>query len=512
MLRMEGITKSYGGVRANRGIDLAVGTGRIVGLLGENGSGKTTLMNVLFGMVRPDAGHITFKGRPLRPNSPRDAIAAGVGMIHQHFMLVPAMTVTDNVMLALDAARAWLRPRAVADRIREVSRTWHLEVDPDALVGDLPLGLQQRVEILKAILRGAELLILDEPTSNLSPPEVTVLLDFLRRFRGEGGAVVFISHKLGEVLELCDEVVVLRDGEVVGTRPVSGASRADLARMMVGREVTSGHEWTPREAGAELLLVVDLHGRDAAGVERLSGVSFSVRAGEVFAIAGVDGNGQAELAEAIGGLVPPAGGHVYVDGADLTAGGIGARLDAGMAHIPADRASTGLVGDMTIAENIALRDFDRPPFRRGMWLDAEMTRRVARDRAERFAIRAAGVDAPARTLSGGNQQKVVLAREIGREPRVLLAVQPTRGLDPGATRFVMDQVLTLRDAGAAVLYISTELDEVLAVADRIGVLCAGRLVGVMRRDEADLGRIGLMMAGALDEAPDEQLRYGVRAR
>jgi simple sugar transport system ATP-binding protein len=255
-------------------------------------------------------------------------------MIHQHFMLVPAMTVTDNVMLALDAAGAWLRPRAVADRIREVSRTWHLEVDPNARVGDLPLGLQQRVEILKAILRGAELLILDEPTSNLSPPEVTILLDFLRRFRGEGGAVVFISHKLGEVLELCDEVVVLRDGEVVGTRPVAGASRADLARMMVGREVASSHEWTPREAGAELLLVVDLHGRDAAGVERLSGVSFSVRAGEVFAIAGVDGNGQAELAEAIGGLVPPAGGHVYVDGADLTAGGIGARLDAGMAHIP----------------------------------------------------------------------------------------------------------------------------------------------------------------------------------
>jgi simple sugar transport system ATP-binding protein len=224
MLRMEGITKSYGTVRANRGIDLAVGAGRIVGLLGENGSGKTTLMNVLFGMVRPDAGHITVKGRPLRPSSPRDAIAAGVGMIHQHFMLVPAMTVTDNVMLALDAAGAWLRPRAVADRIREVSRTWHLEVDPDARVGDLPLGLQQRVEILKAILRGAELLILDEPTSNLSPPEVTILLDFLRRFRGEGGAVVFISHKLGEVLELCDEVVVLRDGEVVGTRPVAGAS------------------------------------------------------------------------------------------------------------------------------------------------------------------------------------------------------------------------------------------------------------------------------------------------
>jgi len=510
MLRMEGIDKSYGAVRANRAIDLRVEAGRIVGLLGENGSGKTTLMNVLFGMVRADAGRITFRGRPLHPTSPREAIAAGIGMIHQHFMLVPAMSVTENVMLGWKEVGVWLRPGIVAEQIRAAGRAWGLEVDPDAVVGDLPLGRQQRVEILKAVLRGAELLILDEPTSNLSPPEVAALLDFLRRFRDEGRAVVFISHKLGEVLDLCDEVVVLRDGETVGARPVAGASRADLAHLMVGRDVGASAAWAPRAAGAEVLLVADLHGRDAAGVERLRGVSFSVREGEILAIAGVDGNGQAELVEALGGLVPPSAGRIHVDGADLTTEGIGARLSAGVAHVPADRASTGLVGEMTLAENLALRDVGRPPFRRGPWLDAAATRAVARERMGRFGILAAGLDAPARTLSGGNQQKVILAREIGRRPRLLLAAQPTRGLDPGATRFVIEQVLALRDAGAAVLYVSTELEEVLAVADRIGVMCGGRLVGMMWRDEADLGRIGLMMAGALDETPDAERLYGVR--
>ena len=509
MLEMRGVSKSYGAVRANRSVDLTVPAARILGLLGENGSGKTTLMNILFGMVAADAGAIAFKGRPLHVRSPRDAIAAGIGMVHQHFMLVPAMTVTENVMLGWRELGRWLAPAVVASRVKAASAEYGLDLDPEARVGDLPLGLQQRVEILKAILRGAELLVLDEPTSNLSPPEVAALLGILRRLRDEGRSVVFITHKLGEVLEVCDEVVVLRDGAVAGTRPVAGASREDLARLMVGRELMPRGR-VAAAAGGERLVVADLAARDSADVERLRGVSFSVRSGEILGIAGVDGNGQAELADAIGGLIPAARGSVWIDGADVTHATVAARRRAGLAHIPADRSTTGLVGAMTIAENLALRDVDLAPFRRGPWLDAGATRDVALERIARFAIRAGGPAAPARTLSGGNQQKVVLAREIGGEPRVLLAVQPTRGLDPGATRFVIDQVLDLRDRGGAVLYVSTELDEVLEVADRVGVMFGGRLVGLVRREEADLTRIGLMMAGTLEEAPAPEALYGVR--
>jgi simple sugar transport system ATP-binding protein len=365
MLRMHGIAKSYGSVRANRSIDLEVAAGRIVGLLGENGSGKTTLMNVLFGMVAPDAGTITFKDRTLAGHTPREAIAAGIGMIHQHFMLVPAMTVTENVMLGWDATGRWLHHTDVAEKIRAASSAYGLGLDPAALVEVLPLGAQQRVEIVKAILHGAELLVLDEPTSSLSPPEIAGLLTVLRRLRDEGRSVIFISHKLGEVLEVCDEVVVLRDGEVAGRRGVAGVSRRELAHMMVGRDVGAPIERRPREPGPERLIVADLTAVDGAGIERVRGVSFSVRAGEVLALVGVDGNGQAELARAIGGIDLPSHGSVFVDGSDVTAGGVAARRGAGLAHVPADRGSTGLVGEMTVAENLALRAFDEPPLRRG---------------------------------------------------------------------------------------------------------------------------------------------------
>ena len=482
MLRMLGITKSYGAVRANRGIDLVVPPRTILGLLGENGSGKTTLMNVLFGLVSPDAGTIVFNDHPLAGHTPREALAAGIGMIHQHFMLVPAMTVTENVMLGWDAAGRWLRPAAVAERIRAASHTYGLDLEPDARVGALPLGGQQRVEIVKAILRGAELLILDEPTSSLSPPEVSGLLHVLRRLRDEGRSVIFISHKLGEVLDVCDEVVVLRDGAVAGRTRASDTDRAKLARMMVDRDVSAPVAREGGAAGAERLVVADLAANDATGVERLGGVSFSVRSGEVLAVAGVDGNGQAELVDVIAGLRRPTRGHVFVDGADVTGRGVTGRRQAGLAHVPADRHTTGLVADMTVTENLAFRDCDGPPFRRGPWLDF-----------------------------GAMQQKLVLARELTRHPRVLVAAQPTRGLDPGATRFVIDEVLALRASGGAVLYVSTELEEALIVADRIAVMYRGRFAGVVRRDAVDITRLGLMMSGALTESPDAAALYGRKA-
>jgi len=504
MLRMTGISKSFGSVRANRDIELIVPAQRIVGLLGENGSGKTTLMNVLFGMVRPDAGSIEFDGRRLEGHTPRQALAAGIGMIHQHFMLVPAMTVTENVMLGWDETGRWLHPATVAATIREASAAYGLDLDPESVVASLPLGTQQRVEIVKALLRGA----LDEPTSSLSPPEVAGLLDVLRRFRAEGRSVIFISHKLGEILDVCDEVVVLRDGEVTGRAEVSGVSRQDLARMMVGRDVTAPLSRVARLPGHERLVVNALTVRDAEGILRLRDMSFSVRAGEVLALAGVDGNGQAELAQVLAGLARPESGHVFVDGADVTLGGVAARLASGLGHVPADRGTEGLVREMTVAENLALRDFDSPPLRRGPWLDGPAISTRAKERMAEYDIRAGEAGTVVGTLSGGNQQKIVLARELGRHPTVLLAVQPTRGLDPGATRFVIERVLALREAGAAVLYISTELEEALAVGDRIGVLHAGRLVGLMPRAEADVTRIGLMMAGALDEAPGPAALYG----
>ena len=507
MLRMRGISKSYGSVRANRSIDLEVPAGRIVGLLGENGSGKTTLMNILFGMVAPDEGTILWRDRPLAAHSPREAIAAGIGMIHQHFMLVPAMTVTENVMLGWDATGRWLRHAEVGARIRSASSAYGLGLDPDARVESLALGARQRVEIVKAILRGALLLVLDEPTSSLSPPETTALLAVLRRLRDEGRSVILISHKLGEVLDVCDEVVVLRDGEVAGRAEVAGIGRRELAHMMVGRDVGAPVERSAGAPGPERLVVVDLHAADADGIERLREVSFSVRSGEVLAIIGVDGNGQAELARIVGGMERPARGAVFVDGVDVTDGGVAARRAAGVAHVPADRGTTGLVADMTIAENLALRAFAEPPLRRGPWLDSAAIERQANERIAEFSIRAPGPGTAARALSGGNQQKVVLARELGSRPAVLVAEQPTRGLDPGATRFVIEAVLALRAAGGAVLYISTELEEALLVADRLGVIHRGRLVGLVRREDVDLARLGLMMAGA--DVPESAAHHGV---
>jgi simple sugar transport system ATP-binding protein len=496
MLEMRDIHKSYGPVRANRGIDLTVPQGKIVGLLGENGSGKSTLMKVLLGVVRADCGTIRFKDRSLAGHSPRDAITAGMDMIHQHFTLVDAMTVTENVMLGWREAGGWLRPREIAARIRKTRSDYGLDVDPDATVGRLPYGQRQRVEILKALMRGSDLLVLDEPTSNLSPPEISRLLELMKRLRAQGHSVIFISHKLGEVLEICDDIVVLRDGEVTGRCSATGATRGMLARMMVGRDVSGAVARTEREPGAEVLNVTSLSLRDEMGIERLRDISFSVRAGEILSVAGVDGNGQLELVETIAGLRLPDRGRIALAGRDITQWTVSERLAAGLSYIPVDRAGTSLVPDMTVEDNLALREFNRPPLSRWWFLDRGCLRALATERMQRFQVRARGPDAPARTLSGGNQQKVVVAREIGRDPKVLIAVQPTWGLDPGATRFVIDEILALRAAGGAVLYISAEFEEVMTLGDRIAAIHDGRLSQPVARERADVTEIGLMMAGA----------------
>ena len=496
LLEMRGISKSYGSVRANRGIDLTVMPGQIVGLLGENGSGKSTLMKVLFGMVRPDEGGIVYRGRELDAGSPKAALQAGIAMIHQHFTLVEAMTVSENLMLGWSSgAGRWLDRAGTAQQVHDAASRYGLDIDPDARVEQLALGEKQRVEILKAILRGAQLLILDEPTSILSPPEIARLLEFLKRFRADGRSVIFITHKLGEVLEVADEVVVLRDGAVAGTVAAAGATRESLARLMVGRELAAAAVRSGPATGPVRLQVEDLAARDASGTQRLRSASFSLRAGEVLALAGIDGNGQAELADTLAGLCAPTRGRILFDGRDITGDGASARLAAGIAYIPADRAGTSLVQTMSIEDNLMLRDFHRRPFSTGGRIDRVALRRVALERMRDFDIRAAAPTLPARSLSGGNQQKVALARELGRQPQVLIAFQPTWGLDPGATRFVTDSILRMRDQGAAVLYISSELEEVLAVGDRIGVLAEGRIVLTLDRADADLERIGLAMAG-----------------
>jgi general nucleoside transport system ATP-binding protein len=499
MLEMHGICKRYGSVRANHNIDLIVPRGRILGLLGENGSGKTTLMKVLFGMVRAEAGTITFKGRQLIDHSPRNAIAAGIGMIHQQFMLVDAMTVTENVMLGWARAGNWLRSREIAQLIRAASATYGLDLEPDAIVGELPFGHRQRVEIVKAILRGADLLILDEPTSNLSPPEVAGLLGVMRRLREEGRSVIFISHKLGEVLEICDEVVVLRNGEVAGSCSVDNATKAQLARMMIGRDIAHAPRLAEHAPGPELMSVHGISLRDRSGFERLHEVTFTLCESEILAVAGVDGNGQEELVEVLAGLRVPTHGRIMLGGRDITVANVKARLAAGLAYIPVDRVNTSLVPGMSIEDNLGLRDFERVPLCRGLRLDRAAFRKQAMLRIAQFGIHCGGPDLPARTLSGGNQQKIVVAREISRRPRVLVAFQPTLGLDPGATKFVIDQILALRDTGGAVLYISSELEEVLLFGDRIGVIYNGRLSGIVKREEADMTKIGLLMAG-IEEA------------
>jgi simple sugar transport system ATP-binding protein len=502
-LELRGITKRFGSLVANDGIDLKVEPGEIHCLLGENGAGKSTLMNILYGLYQPDEGEILIDGEPLTVHGPGDAIAAGIGMVHQHFMLVPVFTVAENVMLGDERTKGGgLLDKAKARKdVREVSTRFGLEVDPDALIEDLPVGLQQRVEIVKALTRDVKVLILDEPTAVLTPQEIEELFTVMRSLRAAGHSIVFITHKLKEVKAIADKITVIRRGAVVGEASPQD-SEAQLASMMVGRDVRLTVDKTAfSENGDEPALSIKaLTVLDEAGRAMVDGVSLDIRPGEILGVAGVQGNGQTELAEAILGLIPVANGSITLDGKELLGRTPRQVLHAGVGFIPEDRSHDALVGDASVADNLVLDLYNVPPFGRRGQLDVKAIRENAEQRVAEFDIRTGSIETPVGTLSGGNQQKVVVAREMSRPLRLLVASQPTRGVDVGAMEFIHKRIVSERDQGRPVLIISTELDEVVGLADRIAVMYRGKIMAIVS-PETTRENLGLLMAGA---HPEEQ--------
>ncbi len=497
-LELRGITKRFGSLVANDHIDLVVEPGQIHALLGENGAGKSTLMNVLYGLYQADEGEILLDDVVQHFRGPGDAMAAGIGMVHQHFMLVPVFTVAENVMLGheqtkglgtLDIAKAREHVRAVAAR-------FGFDIDPDAVVGDLPVGVQQRVEIIKALSRDAKVLVFDEPTAVLTPQETDELMAIMRQLRDEGTAIVFITHKLREVREVADRITIVRLGRVVGEASPT-ATNAELASLMVGRAVElTVHKEAPRlgEGGLE---VRNLRVLTATGAIVVDDVDFTVRPGEVLAVAGVQGNGQTELVESIVGLAARVEGNIILDGTELVGKSVRGILDAGVGFVPEDRTEDGLVAGFSVAENLILDRSDDPAFSRAGTLRRGALEDFAKERIAEYDIRTQGPDTPAGTLSGGNQQKVVIAREMSRELRLFVAAQPTRGVDVGSIEFIHKRIIETRDAGIPVIVVSTELDEVAALADRIAVMYRGTIVGIVPGD-TPRETLGLMMAGAAD--------------
>jgi simple sugar transport system ATP-binding protein len=515
-VELEGISKTFpGGVQANRDVTLRVAEGEVHGLLGENGAGKSTLMNVLYGLLTKDSGRIVIKGEEVELQSPQDAIVRGVGMVHQHFKLIPTLTVTENVILGLESTSKRLGVigriagrfgkafvptdyKSAEDKIRRISEENGLMVDPQAKVADLSVGLQQRVEIIKTLYRDADILILDEPTSVLTPHEVDELFETLEAFRNSGKTIILITHKLREPMALCDRISVLRDGSLVGTVNRQDTSPEELAKLMVGRPVVFRISKAPPSIGEAVLSVRDLEVADSRGLTRVRGVSFEVHAGEIFGIAGVEGNGQTELVESLSGLRRPLGGHILLSDQDIAGYNARSVRDAGVSHIPEDRQKRGLVLGYNVRENMVLGKhhdarFTSGPY--GLLINRENISETSEKLIDDFSIKVGSLKGQVSTLSGGNQQKLIVARELAFGPKLVIAAQPTRGLDVGATEYIHKVLVSMRDAGLALLLVTADLDEVWSLSDRIGVIFDGQLVAIKTPDETSMQELGLLMAG-----------------
>lgn len=505
ILELRGITKRFPGVLANDHIDLTLEQGEVHALLGENGAGKTTLMNILYGLYQPSEGEIYVRGKRLTVNSPSDAIAAGIGMVHQHFMLIPVFTVAENVMLGAESVRAGgiLDRAAASERVRQISKEYELEVDPLSTVADLPVGVQQRVEIIKLLYRQADILIFDEPTAVLTPQEADELFKIMRSLVAAGKSIIFITHKLREVLDVADRITVLRRGKIVGATKPSEADRNKLAAMMVGREVQLEVEKKPAQVGEVVLQTRDLVVVDDRRHVAVDGISLEVRAGEVLGLAGVQGNGQTELVEALTGLRPVLSGSITIGGKDITRASPRQVTELGTAHVPEDRQRDGLVLAEPVSENLMLCTYYQPPFARGVVLQRNAIMETATRLIETFDIRTPGPMVAAGSLSGGNQQKVIVAREFSRPIRLMIASQPTRGLDVGSIEYIHKRIVEKRDAGCAVFLVSPELDEILELSDQIAVIYRGKIVSVIPGAKASKEYVGLLMAGVSVEQAGE---------
>jgi len=498
-IEMCNITKRFPGVLANDRVCFDVEAGEVHALLGENGAGKSTLMRQLYGMYRPDEGEIMINGKPQTFNSPADAIRAGIGMIHQHFMLIPSLSVVENVALGLKAEHEpILDLHAVARKINELSKLYGLKVDPEAMVWQLSVGEQQRVEIIKALYRGASLIILDEPTAVLTPQEVNDLFVTLKKIVSEGHALIFISHKLHEVMAISTRVTVLRDGKIIGTLPAENMTRGELVKMMVGREVKQLAP-QPVQTGSVRLSVKGLHAMGDRGAEALRGVDLEILSGEIVGLAGVSGNGQRELAECLAGVRKNSAGKIQLGEIDITRFSLRHRVESGLAYIPEERMRDGAIREFSVQENVFLHDHAQPQFTNGIFLDFKKMSIFARGLVEQFSVKTPNLETPIKNLSGGNIQKLIMARELARKPKVLIAAQPTRGVDIGATEYIHQQLLVQRQNGTAILLISEDLDEIRTLSDRIAVIYEGRIIGIVSRNQASVEQIGLMMAGISPE-------------